>query len=263
VLRTSKFKLAASSVAMAIGVAISAMHAQSQEHNLHHAASKGVLVDTDILAAFVNKPCENFQSAREQFLSGDNTKAAGFLRTAAAYLRLEAARADAASRVAIENSVRDLEQLASAVEKGEIRAYSELQRVFVEAHVALASHHCVQSDSCCCQLEKDGVNGDVTCVCRELNAATIHLEQATMWRNGELAELSQSILEDTPGTEMHSMSLSESMIGQNNDENRNRILSNMKQRIGNLHQRLEAFTGRRIQLARPHEIEAFGGMDLR
>lgn len=248
---------------MAIGVAISAMPAQSQEHNTQHAASKGVLVDTDILAAFVNKPCENFQSAREQFLSGNNTKAAGFLKTASAYLRLEAARADAMSRVAIENSVRDLEQLASAVEKGETRAYSELQGIFVEAHVALASHHCVQSDSCCCQLEKDGVNGDVTCVCRELNAATIHLEQATMWRNGELAELSQSILETTPVTEMHSMSFSESMNRQSKDGNRSQFLSTMKQRIGSLHQKLEAFTGRKIQLARPSEIEAFGGMDLR
>lgn len=261
-LRTSKFKLAVSSVAMAIGVASSAMHAQGQEHIGHHAASK-VLVDTDILAAFVNKPCENFQSAREQFLSGNNTKAAGFLRTASAYLRLEAARAEATSRVAIENSVRDLEQLASAVEKGEIHAYSELQRVFVEAHVALASHHCVQSDSCCCQLEKDGAAGDVTCVCRELNAASIHLEQAAMWRDGELAKLSQPILEGKPVTAMQSMAFSDSMNMQSKNENRSQFLSSMKQRIGNLHQKLEAFTGRRIQLARPHEIDAFGGMDLR
>ena len=258
-LRTSKFKLAVTSVAMAIGVASSAMYAQGQEHNRHHTASK-VLVDTDILAAFVNKPCENFQSAREQFLAGNHTKTAGFLRTAAAYLRLEAARAEATSRVAIETSVRELEQLASAVERGEVRAYSELQRVFVQAHVALASHHCVQSDSCCCQLEKDGNERDVTCVCRELNAATIHLEQATMWRNGELADLVQPTYDESHFAEMESMGFS---TMPKDNANQNRFLSNMKQRIGSLHQKLEAFTGRQIQLARPSEIDAFGGMDLR
>ena len=84
-----------------------------------------------------------------------------------------------------------------------------------------------------------------------------------MWRDGELAKLSQPILEGKPVTAMQSMAFSESMNMQSKDENRSQFLSSMKQRIGNLHQKLEAFTGRRIQLARPHEIDAFGGMDLR
>lgn len=246
-------------MAMVIAFASPAIVTHGEEHAMHHAAGK-VLVDADILAAFVNKPCENFQLARKQFLSGNNAKAAGHLRTASAYLRLEAARAEATSRVAIETSVRELEQLASAVERGEVRAYSELQRVFVQAHVALASHHCVQSDSCCCQLEKGGSEGDVTCVCRELNAATIHLEQATMWRNGELADLVQPTYDEPHFAEMESMGFS---TMPKDNANQNQFLSNMKQRIGSLHQKLEAFTGRQIQLARPSEIDAFGGMDLR
>ena len=261
-LRASKVKLAVSSMAMVIAFASPAIVTHGEEHAMHHAASK-VLVDADILAAFVNKPCENFQLARKQFLSGNNAKAAGHLRTASAYLRLEAARAEATSRVAIETSVRELEQLASAVERGEVRAYSELQRVFVQAHVALASHHCVQSDSCCCQLEKDGNEGDVTCVCRELNAATIHLEQATMWRNGELADLVQPTYDESHFAEMESMGFSNSMAMPKNNADQNQFLSSMKQRIGSLHKKLEAFTGRKIQLARPNEIDAFGGMGLR
>tara|TARA_A100001391_G_scaffold165872_1_gene125849 strand:+ start:1969 stop:2691 length:723 start_codon:yes stop_codon:yes gene_type:complete len=170
-LRALKVKLVVTSLAVAVGVTGSASSALGQEHAGHHAANK-VVVDADILSAFVNKPCENFQLARKHFLSGNNKKAASSLRTALAFLRLEAARADATSQVAIEKSVNDLKLLASAVERGEVQAYSELQRAFVEAHVALASHHCVQSDTCCCQLEKDGADSDVTCVCRELNAAT-------------------------------------------------------------------------------------------
>ncbi|WP_430454421.1 hypothetical protein [Rhodopirellula europaea] len=261
-LRALKVKLVVTSLAVAVGVTGSASSALGQEHAGHHAANK-VVVDADILSAFVNKPCENFQLARKHFLSGNNKKAASSLRTALAFLRLEAARADAISQVAIEKSVNDLKLLASAVERGEVQAYSELQRAFVEAHVALASHHCVQSDTCCCQLEKDGADGDVTCVCRELNAATIHLEQATMWRNGKLAELVQPTYDESHFAEMESMGFSNSMATHKKDANQNRFLSNMKQRIGSLHQKLEAFTGRKIQLARPHEIDAFGGMDLR
>ena len=258
-LRALKVKLVVTSLAVAVGVTGSASSTLGQEHAGHHAANK-VVVDADILSAFVNKPCENFQLARKHFLSGNNKKAASSLRTALAFLRLEAARADAISQVAIEKSVNDLKLLASAVERGEVQAYSELQRAFVEAHVALASHHCVQSDTCCCQLEKDGTDGDVTCVCWELNAATIHLEQATMWRNGELA---QPTYDESHFAKMESTGFINSMATHKKDANQSQFLSNMKQRIGSLHQKLEAFTGRKIQLARPSEIEAFGGMDLR
>ncbi|WP_145211003.1 hypothetical protein [Planctomycetes bacterium TBK1r] len=142
-----------------------------------------VVIDATILSAFVNKPCENFQSARSAFLAGNHQKSADHLRTASAFMRLESVRADAASRITIENSIGELERLASAVEKEQIQSYSVMQKAFVAAHLALSSHHCVQSSHCCCQLEKGDQVGDVTCVCRELNAATIHLEQATMWKD--------------------------------------------------------------------------------
>ena len=118
--------------------------ASGQEHAVKKMHSK-VMIDAKILSAFVNQPCENSQSARTAFLAGNHQKGAKHLETASAFMRLESARADAASRVAIEKSIGELEQLASAVEQGEIQLYSVMQNAFVDVNQSgRIEHGCCQ-----------------------------------------------------------------------------------------------------------------------
>lgn len=261
-LRSQKTKLIVSCAIMTASVMSSPMPACGEGHAVGKSHSK-VMIDAELLAAFVNKPCENFQSARTAFLAGNHQKCAEYLRTASAFMRLESARADDASRLAIEKSIGELERLASAVEKGEVQLYSDLQKAFVAAHLALSSHHCVQSSHCCCQLEKGDQEGDVACVCRELNAATIHLEQATMWKNGKLDAESQRTIQAAHRAAEQWMTGDDWSSQQPKAENRKRMLSGMRQRISTLHQKLESLTGRSIQIARPSDIDVFREIGLR
>lgn len=237
---------------------------EPQPDPLHH--TKGgppskILVDADILSAFAEKPCEEFCAARDQYLAGDYVKAAGHLRTASAFLQLEAARADIRSRSELEGSIRELTQLARKLENGEVRAFDVLRQAFERAHIALAGHYVFASSLRCCQLETPHKQRDATATGLELRAASTHFEHAAMWRGDEVDEESQRSLD--AARRAAEQLIDSGDLAPLTTQNRYRLLTDTQRRIGQLHRTLEKFTGRKIQLARPHEIDPFASTDLR
>ncbi len=198
-----------------------------------------VTIDEDILASFVDEPCHHFERARDRFLAGDTKAAAHELRTAAAFLELEAARATAAGSMALEASVNDLERLAGGVETAEVRSVDVLQRAFAGAHRALACHHCIKTAHECC---RPATFLDKVAMARageDLQASVIHLKQAAQW-SGEALDVETLKALDA------SERVSAKLINKQDTARQETFRT-----IRLLGKRLEAITGRTIMIAPP------------
>jgi hypothetical protein len=101
----------------------------------------GVLVDEDVLTVLADEPERYMQAAHESFLKKDVKATAAELRKAAAFVKLEAARAADDSKTGLVASATELEKLASDVEKGAVTSVEKLDSTFARAAHALANHH--------------------------------------------------------------------------------------------------------------------------
>jgi len=223
---------------LAAVVVLNAQTTAAQER-LRRLPPTTITIDEDALAAFVDEPCRHFEAARDQFLARKYHQAAKHLRTAAAYLRLELARADKQSRTALEASMRELQSLATATERGKIESVEKLKQAFARAHYALASHHCVQTAHRCCQAEEIALKVGLTRAGHDLRAAAIHLERGSQWAGKELDK-------ETRKTLQLSRAAAKALI-----ERKAPTQSSIQRSIHSLHKKLESLTGRKILLARP------------
>lgn len=109
-------------------------HEVMAQRELRRLPATQVVINEDILAAFVDEPCRHFEAARDAFVRGEDEQAAHSLRIASAFLRLEAARATANGKVMLDASVRDLQRLAVSIENNQVRAIEALQQAFARTH---------------------------------------------------------------------------------------------------------------------------------
>ncbi len=201
--------------------------------------STKITFDEDILTTLIEDTCHHFEAARDQFIKRQYPKTAEHLRTASANLRLEAARASHQERAVLNASVRELQAIAVAVERDQIRSVEALEQTFARAHFALASHHCVESAHRCCQpatlVDKD----EMIRAGRDLRAAAIHVERGLRWTGDDSDEETKKALR---ASQLAAENLIRQESGPQNDAQRV---------IHRLHTKLEALTRRKIMLARP------------
>ncbi len=228
---------------IAIAVGATTTVAQEQVNRLPPAR---ITIDEDILAAFVDEPCHHFESARDAFSKGQTAPAAEHLRTASAFLRLEAARATPDGKAAIDVSVDDLQRLAVAIQNNQIESAGVLDQAFARAHYALASHHCVKSAHRCCRVATFENQEERKRAGHDLHAATTHLERGLQWAGEDLDEETRRSIEASRLT-------ASQLINQTGGSQ-----TNVQRVIHGLHRKLEGLTGRKIMLAQPITDDKLG-----
>lgn len=224
---------------LAIIVIGSAAPATVAQEQLRPVPSAQITIDEDILAAFVDEPCHHFESVRDRFLAGDAKQASEHLRTAAAFLQLEAARAAPDGKAALEASIAELGRLAGAVEDGRIDTVQVLEHAFGRAHYALAGHHCIKSAHRCCHPATFQDKQESARAGRDLQAATVHLNKGSWWSGGELDEQTQDLLGRAQLTADHLIWRDSSSRGE------------VDRTIRAVRGKLEEMSGLRIMLAPP------------
>ncbi|MFV1968313.1 MAG: hypothetical protein ACC628_23050, partial [Pirellulaceae bacterium] len=198
-----------------------------------------IVIDEDILEAFVDEPCHHFEAARDAFVANRYPQAAEHLRKATAYLRLEAARASDSDRAALDASVRALQATALAVNHGQVRAVERLYEAFARAHLALANHHCIKSAHRCCRPGTFSDKREMSRTGHDLKAATMDLSRALRWAGDKPDKETQQLLDA-------SQRAADKLIQQ---EGGSQV--DVQRAIHRLHGKLENLIGRKIMLAQP------------
>ncbi len=198
-----------------------------------------VTINEDILAAFVDEPCHHFEAARDQFVAGDLKQAADHLHTAAAFLRLEAARATPDGKAALDASIAEIGRLTLAVQNKQVESVQVLEQAFARAHYALASHHCIKSSHRCCRPATFQNKQELARAGLDLQAAAIHLGKGALWAGDELDEETRSLFADAQLTANQSI------------RQDSRSSSDVQRTIHALHRKLEKVSGLKIMLAQP------------
>ncbi len=226
-------------VTILVGVTAFSSVPTAAQDNLQRLPPRQISIDEDILAAFIDEPCNQFEAAQDRFVAGQFREASEHLRKASAYLRLEAARGDAQDEATLHASVRELQALSVATERGDVPSVNTLQQAFARAHYALAAHHCVKTAHRCCRPATFADKQEVSRAGHDLRAAAIHLERGSQWAGTKLDEETELALQAAKKT------------ADNLLQRGTRSQNEIQQTIHNLHGKLEKLTGRKITVARP------------
>jgi len=125
-----------------------------------------------------DEPQRHFGAAVEAFAKKDYKAAATEVRKAAAYVRLESARAVGDAKKGLDAADADLEKMAKALDRGAVKAEKEIDKVFANANHALAlAHRAKAAES---WAHKAYVQAGY-----ELKAAAQGLESAAAWTGGQ------------------------------------------------------------------------------
>ena len=127
-----------------------------------------VVIEEDIYYVFDDEPSAEFYNAHENFMKRDFKAAVRELRKAAAFVKLESARATADGKKLLVSSYSELEKLAKKVENGTVASVKDLESVFAKTHQALAKHHYLKA------LEAEGKK-NIKATGRFLKSSLIHL----------------------------------------------------------------------------------------
>jgi len=140
-----------------------------------------------------DEPDIHFQKARENFLKRSGKASAEEIRTGAAYVKLEAVRAQGDSKKALIRSAQELDALADGVESGTVTSVKDLDSEFARADHALASHHYVKASEAWSKREakKTGY---------EMRASANHLERSAAWVGHKTKSSTATVLKDTKTT---------------------------------------------------------------
>lgn len=138
------------------------------------------------------EPQRHFDSAAEAYANKDNLTAATEIRKATGYVRLEAGRVTGDAKQALDSSVAELDQLATAVEKGAANDEKRMDKVFADADAdhALALAHRSKAAESWAHKEYDKVG-------YELKAAARGLEGASGWVGREAGAGASAVVADT------------------------------------------------------------------
>lgn len=146
-----------------------------------------VAVHEDYFEAFANEPSHQFHAARESLLERDFTAAARSLERAAMLMRIESDRANDEDRQEILEQADELDALAELVARGALDSAQRLSAAFARAHHVLAVHRLNRA-------AEARERGAPKAVGRELEAATLQLEQEAAWSDRELDAATRSAL---------------------------------------------------------------------
>jgi hypothetical protein len=127
---------------------------------------------------FADEPQRHFGAAVEAFAKKDYMAAATEVRKAAAYVRLESARAVGGAKKALDAANADLENTARALDKGTIKAERDMDKAFADADHALALAHRAKAAESWAHKAYDQAG-------YELKAAAQGLESAAAWTGTE------------------------------------------------------------------------------
>jgi hypothetical protein len=125
-----------------------------------------------------DEPQRHFGAAVEAFANKDYKAAATEVRKAAAYVRLESARAAGEAKKGLDAANTELEKTAQALDKGTIKTEKDMSKAFANANHALALAHRAKAVESWAHKAYDQVG-------YELKAAAQGLENAAAWTGAE------------------------------------------------------------------------------
>jgi hypothetical protein len=125
-----------------------------------------------------DEPQRHFGAAVEAFAKKDYKAAATEVRKAAAYMRLESARAVGQAKTGLDDAGSELEKTAKALDKGAIKAEKDMDTAFANANHALALAHRAKAAESWAHKAYDQAG-------YELKAAAQGLENAAAWTGAE------------------------------------------------------------------------------
>jgi hypothetical protein len=137
-----------------------------------------VLVNRDLLDAFVDQTEIQMQAAQAALRKRDAAGAARAVRLAIAYMKLEAAVATGNYKKGVNAAAAGLDKIAAALEKGETVGSEEMNAAFARAEYALARHHHQKAVAAV----KAGAAQKLR---RRLAAAAAAVEAAVKWTGGK------------------------------------------------------------------------------
>jgi hypothetical protein len=165
------------------------VRAQTAPENDAPKAPEGyVIVDEQDWLVLENDLSRDFHQAREDFLKRDFRAAAVRIRKGVTFLKTEAARASSDTKQDLLTSARELEKLASDVEKDTVRA-RDINDAFARAHYALAKHHHEQARAY--HAKKDYKRAG-----HYLAASVRHFEQASAWAGHKIDSTVADVTDD-------------------------------------------------------------------
>ena len=100
-----------------------------------------IVIREEAWIVFADESAGYFQEAYFDFLEGNAQAAPLSIRKGATILRIEARRAKKDVKRSLKASVKELEQLAKAIEKDSVVTAAKLEETFSRAEYALAQHH--------------------------------------------------------------------------------------------------------------------------
>jgi len=133
-----------------------------------------IIFDEGYLTHFQEEPEQQFHKARENFFKKEMKLAAADIRKAAAFLRLQAARATAEGKKDLMISIHELEKLANTVEEDTVNSVKKLDHAFAHSHHALAKHHYFKAVELWAEKNTKKAGHD-------LKVAAVHLEKSLIW----------------------------------------------------------------------------------
>lgn len=137
-----------------------------------------VLTDVETWYPLTPEPQRHFTAALSDYTHKQYQAAAGEVRKASAYLRLEAARAHGDAKAALDGAEAQLGRMATALDRGGIRTERDLTAAFARADHALAVAHRARAAESWTR-KAYGQAG------YELKAAAQGLENAAAWSGEE------------------------------------------------------------------------------
>ncbi len=136
------------------------------------------------------QPQRHFTDAVADYAKQDYKAAAGDVRKAISYLRLEANRSAGDAKQELHSSIVQLDKLAAAVEKGGMKEEQSMDRAFAKANHALALEHRSRAAESWARKEYDKAG-------YELKASAHGLESAAGWIGGEASTSASAAVADT------------------------------------------------------------------
>ena len=135
------------------------------------------------------EPQRHFGAAVEAYAKKDYKSAATEVRKAAAYVRLESARAVGDIKKGLDAANADLEKTAQSLDKGALKAQKDIEKVFVNANHALALAHRAKAAESWARKAYDEAG-------YELKAAAHGLESAAAWTGAEAKSAASTVTAD-------------------------------------------------------------------
>jgi hypothetical protein len=132
------------------------------------------LLSEQVWLYFTDKPEEYFQQTISDLDLDRSGPAAHDLRTAAAYLKIEAARGRGQSKKALKAAIDGLERAAGQIEDGVGIQTTDMETMFARAHYALAEHHYDRATAL--WKRKDEIKAG-----EELDVSATHVEHGMGW----------------------------------------------------------------------------------